>query len=64
MWSRSAIQRIIALKASIIIILYYFILMLLDPNIEKPNKIKSIFELFKGILDALRIINSRRGFYG
>jgi len=64
MWSRSAIQRIIALKASIIIMLYYFIIILLDPNIEKENKTKIILKHFEGIMDAFRIIKLKGGFYG
>lgn len=53
-WSRNMLQRIVALMASLAVILYYIIVVVRDDSIEDKGKI--ISNILRGIIDAFKII--------
>lgn len=56
-WSKSMLQRIIALIASLVVTLYYIIAVAKDYNIKAKRRI--ISSILRGVIDALRIIGGR-----
>jgi len=55
MWSSNALQRIVSLVVSLVVILYYVIVVTRYTNNE--NKFQVITSILKGIIDAIKIIS-------